>query len=169
MNLIIRPILPNDNSSIARIIRETLTEFNANKPGTVYFDPTTDDLFSLFSIKNSYYFVAVLDNKIVGGCGIYPTQNLPKGCSELVKFYLTTSARGKGIGKALMLKCFEKAKEFGYTQLYLESMPELAIAVGMYQKLGFKFITKPLGNSGHFGCDIWMVKELELPKRFTKM
>lgn len=169
MNLIIRPILPNDNSCIARIIRETLTEFNANKPGTVYFDPTTDDLFSLFSIKNSYYFVAILDNEIVGGCGIYPTQNLPKGCSELVKFYLTTNARGKGIGKALMLNCFEKAKEFGYTQLYLESMPELAIAVGMYQKLGFEFITKPLGNSGHFGCDIWMVKELEPPKRLTEM
>jgi len=32
--------------------------------------------------------------------------------------------------------------------------------VGMYQKLGFKNIDKPLGNSGHFGCNIWMIKEL---------
>ena len=31
------------------IIRRTLAEFGANKPGTVYFDPTTDDLFKLFS------------------------------------------------------------------------------------------------------------------------
>lgn len=160
MNLTIRPILPNDNSSIARIIRETLTEFNANKPGTVYFDPTTDDLFSLFSLKNSFYYVAILDDEIVGGCGIFPTKNLPEGYSELVKFYLTTKARGKGVGKTLMLKCFEKAKELGYQKLYLESMPELAIAVGMYQKLGFKFIDNSLGNSGHFGCDIWMVKKL---------
>lgn len=160
MNLTIREITKNDNQVISTIIKSTLTEFKANKPGTVYFDPTTDQLFELFQKENASYFVAELNGKIVGGCGIYPTQNLPNGCSELVKFYLTTSVRGKGIGKALMLKCFDKAKEFGYTQLYLESMPELAIAVGMYQKLGFEFISKPLGNSGHFGCDIWMVKNL---------
>jgi putative acetyltransferase len=160
MNLTIRPITPTDNPVIAKIIRDTLTEFNANKPGTVYFDPTTDDLFNLFATTGACYFVAELDDKILGGCGIYPTPNLPNGCTELVKFYLTTSARGKGIGKVLMLKCFNEATALGYQQLYLESMPELAIAVGMYQKLGFKCIEKPLGNSGHFGCDIWMLKEL---------
>lgn len=160
MNLIIRPLSLHDNKAISMVIKSTLKEFKANKPGTVYFDPTTDDLFKLFSIENAFYHIAVLDDEIIGGCGIYPTKNLPEGCSELVKFYLTTKVRGKGIGKALMLKCFEKAKELGYQQLYLESMPELNIAVGMYQKLGFKFIDKPLGNSGHFGCDIWMVKEL---------
>lgn len=160
MNLTIRPIATTDNADLAKIIRDTLTEFNANKPGTVYFDPTTDDLFNLFATAGACYFVAELDGKILGGCGIYPTPNLPKGCAELVKFYLTTAVRGKGIGKALMLKCFDEATALGYQQLYLESMPELDIAVGMYQKLGFKFIDKPLGNSGHFGCHIWMLKEL---------
>lgn len=160
MRITIRPITNTDNNALALIIRATLTEFKANKLGTVYFDPTTDDLFSLFQTIKSAYYVAVLNDKIVGGCGIFPTTNLPEGCSELVKFYLTTSARGKGIGKALMLKCFEKANQLGYKQLYLESMPELAIAVGMYKKMGFTTLNKPLGNSGHFGCDIWMVKEL---------
>lgn len=160
MNLTIRSIKPIDNPLIAKIIRDTLTEFNANKPGTVFYDPTTDDLFHLFTTKGACYFIAELNGKIAGGCGIYPTPNLPNGCAELVKFYLTTSARGKGIGKALMLKCFDEATLLGYQQLYLEKMPELAVAVGMYQKLGFKCIDKPLGNSGHFGCNIWMVKEL---------
>jgi len=44
--------------------------------------------------------------------------------------------------------------------MYLESMPELSNAIGMYQKNGFKKITGPLGNSGHTGCDVWMIKEL---------
>ena len=39
-------------------------------------------------------------------------------------------------------------------------MPELDIAVGMYEKMGFKHLEKPLGNSGHFGCNLWMEKEL---------
>jgi putative acetyltransferase len=160
MNLTIRPIQPKDNTQIAKVIRGALEDFNANKPGTVYFDPTTDDLYTLFQTPNSAYYIALLNNEIVGGCGIYPTDNLPNGYAELVKIYLHQTARGKGIGKALMLKCFEKAKELNYQNLYLESMPELAIAVGMYQKMGFNFIDKPLGNSGHFGCNIWMVKEL---------
>ncbi|MCB9364945.1 MAG: GNAT family N-acetyltransferase [Flavobacteriales bacterium] len=160
MNLTIRPIQPEDNAQIAKVIRGALEDFNANKPGTVYFDPTTDDLFTLFHTPNSAYYIALLNDEIVGGCGIYPTDNLPVGYAELVKIYLHKTARGKGIGKKLMLKCFEKVKELNYQYLYLESMPELDIAVGMYQKMGFHFIDKPLGNSGHFGCNIWMVKEL---------
>ena len=160
MDLTIRPIQPEDNAQIAKVIRGALEDFDANKPGTVYYDPTTDDLFTLFQTPNSAYYIALLNDEIVGGCGIYPTENLPNGYAELVKIYLHQTARGKGIGKTLMLKCFEKAKELNYQHLYLESMPELAIAVGMYQKLGFKAIDKPLGNSWHFGCNIWMVKEL---------
>ena len=38
----IRNIEPTDNVAIAAVIRAALTEFGANKPGTVYFDPTTD-------------------------------------------------------------------------------------------------------------------------------
>jgi len=52
------------------------------------------------------------------------------------------------------------AKENGYTQVYLESMPELAKAVSIYEKVGFKALDHPLGNSGHDGCDIWMLKTL---------
>lgn len=159
-NLQIRPIQQKDNSKIAQIIRGALEDFNANKPGTVYFDLTTDKLFELFQTPNSAYFIALIDEEIVGGCGIFPTENLPQGYSELVKLYLHKKIRGKGIGKALMLKCFETAKSFGYQNLYIESMPELAIAVGMYEKMGFQKINQQLGNSGHFGCDIWMVKEL---------
>ncbi len=156
----LREIKKSDNQKIASIIREVLTEFKANKPGTVYFDPTTDDLFSLFQISNSKYFIVEENAEIVGGAGIFPTPNLPDGCCELVKLYLLKSARGKGFGKLLIEKCFEAAKEFSFSSIYLESMPELNMAVGLYEKCGFKYLQKPLGNSGHFGCGIWMLKEL---------
>ena len=41
----IRNIRPEDNPHLANIVRTTLAEFGANKPGTVYFDPTTDALY----------------------------------------------------------------------------------------------------------------------------
>lgn len=157
----IRPIEWRDNMAIATIIRAALTEFGANKPGTVYYDPTTDDLYALFKQPGSIYFIAEFENTILGGAGIFPTENLPASMGELVKLYLSPSARGLGLGKKLLQSAMDWAKLNGYRSIYLESMPELSKAVSMYAHLGFKRINHPLGNTGHSGCDIWMVKELD--------
>ncbi len=159
-DLIIRNIALNDNEAIAKVIRAALTEFGANKPGTVFYDSTTDHLFELFQIPGAIYYVAELNGKLVGGAGIYPTEGLPEKTCELVKLYLNKDARGIGLGKQLLLKSMQWAKENGYEQVYLESMPELSKAVSIYESVGFKKIHHALGNSGHDGCDIWMIKNL---------
>lgn len=156
----IRGIMPGDNKALAKIIRDTLSEFGAAKPGTVYYDDSTDHLSEVFEQKGSCYFVVTVDGTITGGAGIYPTMNLPQGTCELVKLYLSPIARGKGIGKRLMLACEEAAQKHGYNKVYLETMPELKIAVPMYEKMGYRYLKGPLGNSGHTGCDIWMMKEV---------
>lgn len=158
--LTIRKITAADNAALAKIIRTSLEEFNANKPGTVYYDPSTDDLDAVFATPGSIYFVAEEDGQLLGGCGIYPTQNLPGGTCELVKLYLSKASRGKGLGKQLMQQCLEAARELGYNNVYLETMPELTIAVPMYEKMGFDYLEAPMGNSGHDGCSIWMLKKL---------
>ena len=161
MNAItIRTILPGDNTALAIIIRAGLEEFKANKPGTVYFDPTTDNLSAVFTTPKSKYFVVEENGVLLGGGGIYPTRNLPRDTCELVKLYLSNAARGKGLGKLLIQKCFAAATDLGYKKIYLETMPELNIAVPLYEKMGFSYLPGPLGNSGHDGCDIWMIKEL---------
>jgi putative acetyltransferase len=149
-----------DNAAIAAIIRAVLTEFKANKPGTVFYDPTTDDLYSLFTAPGSEYRVLEVDGKLVGGSGIYPTEGLPDGCCELVKLYILPEVRGKGYGKLLINACFDIARRFGQKQVYLETLPELKMAVGLYESCGFEYLNEPLGNSGHFGCDLWMLKQL---------
>ena len=159
--IIIRTIEPGDDVILARIIRDTLTEFKANKPGTVYFDETTDHLSDVFKASGSIYFVVELAGTILGGAGIYPTENLDAGTCELVKLYLVANARGKGIGKLLMEKCIAAAKALGYKKIYLETMPELTVAIPMYEKSGFTYLQTAQGCSGHTGCDVWMIKDLE--------
>jgi putative acetyltransferase len=158
--ILIRNIEPSDNVAIATVIRVALTEFGANKPGTVYFDPTTDHLYELFKTPGSVYYVAEKNGIILGGCGIFPTEALPEGTCELVKLYLDKNARGTGLGKKLLLKAMDWAKQNGYNQVYLESMPELSKAVSIYENVGFEKLNQALGNSGHDGCDIWMLKKL---------
>lgn len=160
MGVIFREIEKKDNAEIASLIRTVFREFHIDRPGTVYFDPTTDDLYGLFRTPCSVYFIAEESGQITGGCGIFPTPGLPDGCAELVKFYLDASKRGKGTGWRLMEKCFEWAKESGYRQIYLESMPELSKAISLYERAGFRFVPAQMGCSGHFGCTIWMIKDL---------
>jgi putative acetyltransferase len=156
----IRIIEQRDNIALARIIRDTLKEFDADKPNTVYYDDRTDRLFEEFRTPKSIYNVAEENGVVVGGAGIFPTDNLPSDTCELVKFYLLPSARGKGIGKLLLQECLSTAKMLGYKKVYLESMPELTIAIPMYEKFGFTYLDHSLGNSGHTSCDVWMIKEL---------
>ena len=157
----LRLVQPADNPVLAQLIKAVFIEYNAPKEGTVYSDPTTNKLYDLFLEEKSVLWVAEDNNgKIVGCCGIYPTEGLPENCAELVKFYISSEGRGKGFGKELMSQSILSAKEMGYSKIYIESLPEFANAVRIYEKQGFEKLAEPLGNSGHTSCDIWMLKEL---------
>jgi len=159
-DITIRTIEEKDNAALAQLIRSTLKEFGANHPGTVYFDESTDHLYDVFQVSRSIYYVAELNNEVVGGGGIFSTAALPHDTCELVKMYLYPRARGIGLGKLLIQKCIDFAQETGYKNIYLETMPELKQALTTYEKFGFEYIDHAMGNSGHYGCELWMLKRL---------
>ena len=74
--------------------------------------------------------------------------------------YLLTKARGHGLGRLLIENCIAAANELGYKKIYLETMPELQKALKVYENFGFGYLKGPMGNSGHTGCSLWMLKEL---------
>ena len=160
MGIVFRKIEKRDNELLSSLIKKVFEEFGIDIPGTVYTDPTTDALYELFRKPGSVYWIAEENNEILGGCGIYPTEGLPEGYAELVKFYLSMGSRGKGIGNTLMQKSIESAKEMNYTYLYLESFPDLGKAVSLYERNGFTQLEKAQGNSVHFACTIWMERKL---------
>ena len=160
--IIIRTIEEKDNAAIANVIRTTLTEFGANHPGTVYFDEATDFLFQGFQkTPRSIYFIAEKRGKVVGGGGIFPSAGLPDDTCELVKMYLLPEVRGIGLGRKIIQGCIAFAKKEGYQYIYLETMPELKKALSTYEKFGFEYIDHPMGNTGHFGCDLWMLGKIK--------
>lgn len=158
--VIITTIQATDDSALASMIRGVFDEYKAPTEGTVYVDPTTDHLSKVFYAKGSVLFVAKVEDRVVGSCGLYPTEGLPEGHVELVKFYISKEARGRGVGRLFIEKCYEQAEKFGYTHIYLESLPAFGKAISIYEKQGFEQLSAPLGNSGHTGCDIWMLKKI---------
>jgi putative acetyltransferase len=160
-NIRVRTIQSSDNPFLSKIIKSTLAEFGANRPNTVYYDETTDTLYELFRQERSVYYVAEMDGVIIGGGGIFPTDGLGDDTCELVKMYLLPQARGLGLGKKLIEQCLEFAKMAGFKQVYLETMPELRQAQKIYAHFGFEYLQGPMGNSGHTGCSLWMLKKFD--------
>jgi len=155
-----REVREEDNKALASMIRQVFEEHEAPQMGTVYSDPTTDNLHGLFRAGGSVLWVAEVDRIPVGCCGVYPTEGLESTCAELVKYYLAEQARGQGIGRQLLEKSIQSARDLAYKQLYLESMPQFSKAVRIYEKLGFRELAHALGNSGHTTCSIWMLLDL---------
>jgi putative acetyltransferase len=154
----IRRIKEEDNAAICAVIKSVFEEHGINRQGTAYYDESLNNLSEAFTLVDSAYFVGVVDGKVVGGAGIYPTEGLPTGTCELVKMYLLPGTRGKGLGKLLIENCIDFALKAGYDKIYLETMPELEKAVAIYKKLGFTLLPGPMGNSGHYSCSIHMLK-----------
>jgi len=75
MSVAIRLIQPNDNKTIASIIKSVLTELNYNLKGTAFYDKETDNMFEAYQSKKAVYYVAILNNEIIGGCGINQLTN----------------------------------------------------------------------------------------------
>ncbi|WOC40497.1 GNAT family N-acetyltransferase [Polaribacter sp. HL-MS24] len=159
-DFIIREIQPQDNAQVAKVIREVLIEFGVPKVGTAYEDKATDEMFEHFQKKTSTYYVVEYQQKVVGCAGIAQLDNFEGNTCELQKMYFLPITRGKGIGTKLIHTCLAKAKSLGYDSCYLETMPYMEAARALYAKNGFQNLDKPMGNTGHYSCNVWMLKNL---------
>ena len=75
--------------------------------------------------------------------------------------YFHKSIRGKGLGDRMIDKCLTFAIKSNFTKCYIETMPNMISAQKLYLKKGFEYIDKPIGNTGHTACPVWMLKDLK--------
>jgi len=160
MHATIRKIQPQDNPHIAALIRQVLIEHDAPKVGTAYADTSLDTLSEVYDTPNSIYYIVEAEEMVIGGCGIAPLENGDTTVCELQKMYFAPEARGTGLASQLLQKCLDAAKGFGYSQCYLETLPNMEAAQKLYAKFGFTYLDAPLGNTGHNSCPVWMIKNL---------
>lgn len=156
--IVIREIEQKDNPKIAKAIRSVLIEMGVPKVGTAYEDVSLDCMAETYRHPKTRYFVLAQDEAILGGAGIAPLDNYEDNVCELQKMYFMPEARGKGLGTKMMTACLEFAKNAGFESCYLETMPYMDDARKLYKKVGFEFLEKPLGNTGHYSCTVWMLK-----------
>ena len=158
--MIIREIQQRDNVALEGIIKAIFPEFGLPLVGTAFEDKETANMFESYQGEKEVYYVIENNDVVIGGGGIKPLKGLESKVCELQKVYFTPSARGKGYGKIIFNKCMDAAKTLGYEQCYLESASQMKVAITIYEKAGFRHLEKAFGETGHFSCGVWMIKDL---------
>jgi len=156
----IREIKPEDNQQVKELVRSVLVEMGVPKVGTAYEDKALDDMTQTYDSERMTYFVVEENSKVIGGAGIAPLTGEEDKICELQKMYFLPDARGRGIGMKMINQCLDFGSEQGFEKCYIETLPYMENARKLYHKNGFEVIEKPLGDTGHYNCTVYMVKDL---------
>lgn len=146
----IRTATLSDSEILAEIARKSFYDAFAdhpkNAPGDMqsYMDGafTVEAISAELSDKDSIFFVAEIENKIVGYAKLKQNSREEEISGEnpieLVRLYSLNEFIGKGVGKSLMLKCLDFAKEKGHDIIWLGVWEYNYNAQKFYAKFGFE-------------------------------
>jgi len=98
-----------------------------------YVTSTIEKLCSDVPPQGIYYLIE-LDNAIIG---MGMLRQIKKNIGEIKRMYIRPAHRGKGYGKALLQQLLQKAKEFGYHTIVLDSAQFMTAAQHLYRSFGF--------------------------------
>ena len=157
---VIRPIRAQDNAAVATIIRQVMTEFGAVGRDFSIADPEVGAMCEAYPAPDAAFFVVEKEGRVLGCGGMGPLQGGATDVCELRKMYFLPELRGSGMGAKLLAVILAAAREAGYRRCYLETLGSMQDARRLYLKHGFQPIDAPLGNTGHSGCNSWMIRDL---------
>lgn len=104
--------------------------------------------------NNSTFHIAQIERSAVGYAKL--RENAPAECLagentiEIQRVYILEKMRGKGVGAALMKKCFDEARRKNYESVWLGVWEQNLAAQKFYRKYGFQKvgeITFPYGQT----------------------
>ena len=110
-----------------------------------------DDPQGQISNTGGCIFLAKDGEEIVGSAALIKEA---EGEFELAKMAVAAGWQGKGIGKLLIERCLDTAKELGANRIFLVSNSQLKTAIAMYENYGFRHV--PLVNAHYLTADVMM-------------
>lgn len=157
---LVRLIEARDDEAVAAVIREVMPSFGACGAGFALSDMEVDAMSYAYAAPRSAYFVVEEEGRVLGGAGIAPLDGGAPDTCELRKMYYLPAARGRRLGERVLQLCLERARQFGFRRCYLETLTGMDAAMRLYERIGFRQLPGPLGNTGHFRCDRHYLLEL---------
>jgi ribosomal protein S18 acetylase RimI-like enzyme len=77
---------------------------------------------------------------------------------EMKRLYVRPAGQGRGLGRALVDRLLAEARAIGYARVVLDTLPQMATAQRMYERLGFHDIPpyrpNPVPGARYLGLDL---------------
>jgi len=148
-DLTFREFQPGDESDFRRLNEEWIVRHFALEPKDE--EALADPQRTILQPGGRIFF-AVRQGRPIGCCALVPVTHGPmthgptadgatrSGEFEVAKMAVTESARGAGIGRALLEKVIAEARLSGARRLFLETNSKLVPAIRLYESVGFRHI-----------------------------
>jgi GNAT superfamily N-acetyltransferase len=100
-------------------------------------DDEVNHLPGLYAAPRGTIALAWMGAECVGCAALRPLPTMGPDAGELKRMYVRPVVRGRGVGQRLTEHIVEFGRGVGYSRLFLDSDPELAAALRLYQRMGF--------------------------------
>lgn len=104
-------------------------------PKSQELDQDLKNIEAIYINNNGEFFVTTVDDKVVGMGALCKVDD---STAEIKRMRVEPSLQGKGIGKLILDKLIEKARELGYKKLVLDVAEKQKGAQHLYESRGFK-------------------------------
>ena len=128
------------------------------------YDDELKDLRVKYGMPQGRLYIAFADSSDSKAAGCIGLKRIDDSACEMKRLYVRPEFRGKDIGRVLVQKIINDAKEIGYSYMLLDTLPFLKSALRIYREFGFYEIESY--NDSPMSTSIYM--RLDLSKGFTR-
>jgi ribosomal protein S18 acetylase RimI-like enzyme len=126
-------ILKEASPEILEDINALLRELRSERA-----DGSLDELERIVADPDIAVFISRDQEHVVGIAFLFMMQKIGKRNGYVEDVVVSSTQRGKGLGRAIMQELITHARTHGLSALYLTSKPAREAANALYQKLGFE-------------------------------
>ena len=120
------------------VVRALLREYAAALPVDLDFQDFEAEVATLpgkYARPKGRLLLARNDDRVLGCIGMRPLNGTD---CEMKRLYVRPEARGLQLGRQLVERLCEEAREAGYTRMFLDTLPTMETAQRLYAQLGFE-------------------------------
>ena len=121
-------------------IRRLFEEYAASLDTDLCFQGFAEELAGLpgdYAPPQGRLLLALEDGQTAGCIALRP---LERGVCEMKRLYVRPAFRASGIGRVLVDRVMQEARNAGYQRMRLDTLPSMKSAQALYRRLGFQEI-----------------------------
>jgi GNAT superfamily N-acetyltransferase len=151
----IRPAeLPQDLEAIRALFAEYAESLGIDL-GFQGFEREVAELPGKYAPPAGRLLLAWSDARPVGSIALRP---LDATTCEMKRLYVRPEARGERLGRRLVERLLEEARQAGYARICLDTLPMMASAQSLYESLGFvpiePYVFNPIPGTKFLALDL---------------